>query len=195
LLIVPQFVAAQTTQNNSPAGLPVPNWLAWKIFHQSLAFYNQRSAEQLQRMLKTEFGVTNAQAAILLQSGQSFVTTVEQIDKDGKTEAERRYPEAVKPTNGSPWRRPRGSSSKNLRERFLEDGLYAEVEARKEATLVTHIGILRSNLNPAQFDAVAKWVQTAIAPRIKLVTGATRVSGLPKPPDRPPIVQGQSLGK
>jgi hypothetical protein len=177
VLILPMVVSAQTTQNGDSAAQPVPDWLAWKMFHQSLAYYAQRSPESVNQMLAAQFGLTRAQAAGLLSAGQSFDGAIKSIDDGAKAEASRRYPDivgsATPPSGRTTPRRTKMLPSgppKTVRERAIEDGLYAEVEAKKQSALDNHIKALTSNIGPSRLAQIRNYLQSSIAPRIKTFT-------------------------
>ena len=152
------------------------NWLAWKVFHESFAFYARQSAGQVEEMLASRFALTQAEATALLAAGQTFVAAIERIDTDAKAEANRRYgdlPQQARPSTNARgrWSGPRPAGpQKTRRERAIEDGLYAAVEAMKEAALTQHTSALAGQLDPVKFARVAEWVNTSVAPQITTFT-------------------------
>jgi hypothetical protein len=154
------------------------NWLAWKVFHDSFAFYARQSGAQVEEMLASRFDLTPAEAAALLAAGRTFVGAIQRIDADAKAQADTRYGRLVRParplnTAGarSRWSGPRPPGpEKSRRERAIEDGLYAAVEARKEAALTEHTTALAGQLDPVKFARVADWVNTSVAPGITTFT-------------------------
>jgi hypothetical protein len=174
VLILPTIVSAQTTQNGNSAAQPVqvPDWMAWRVFHDGLASYFQRSGDTGNSMLAKKFGLTSADAQTLLTAGQAFVEAIKRIETDARTEAQRRYGNAVTPRSAPTGPIPRSAMplQKSFRERAMEDGLYAQVEGRKQAALNSHIQELRRELDGAKVDRVQAWVQASVAPRIKTFT-------------------------
>ena len=77
--------------------------------------------------------------------------------------------------------RPSGPQ-KSIRERAIEDGLYAEVEAKKQAALGNHMKALARDLDARTLDQLDEYVQASVVPRIKTFTElptTTGNSGLP----------------
>jgi hypothetical protein len=102
--------------------------MGWKVFYESLNFYQKRSPEAVRNVLAREFGLVGPQTAQLFSAGQSFLADLKDIDTYAKTEAARRY-KYVPVQSGPP---PKDSSRrypphKSIRDRAIEDGLYADV--------------------------------------------------------------------
>jgi len=137
-------VASIQGQGASAGQPPVPRWIAWRVFHQSLVFYGQRSPAQVRQILEKEIGLTDLQAAKLLSAGQTVIADLDTVDRDGKAEIARRYKyvpvQSGPPTDGVK-RRP-ARPQKGFLERANEDGFYAEIQAQKEAVLANHIKAL-----------------------------------------------------
>jgi hypothetical protein len=149
-LLAPQLVSSATAQKatSRPGSAPAPEWVAWRVFQQSLAAFVRRSPN-VNGMLRAQFGLTEAESSALLNAGQSFLTAVQNIDTYTKAELLRRYP-ARRP-DGSPPRNAKTLMRReemSLRERAMRDGLYSEVEGRKQAALSEHMQALRGVLNP-----------------------------------------------
>jgi hypothetical protein len=177
--IGPPVESSHAAQLDSVAHpVPAPNWLAWKVFHDSFAFYARQSGVQVEEMLASRFDLTPAEATALLAAGRTFVGAIQRIDTDAKAQADTRYGRLVRPARppnaaGARIRwsgpRPRGPE-KTRRERAIEDGLYAAVEARKEAALTEHTAALAGQLDAVKFARVAEWVNTSVAPQITTFT-------------------------
>src|SRR5438552_848386 len=60
-------------QQARPASPPVPSWVAWKVFQDSLVFYDKKASQDTRKMLKEKFGLSPAQASKLLTAGQLFL--------------------------------------------------------------------------------------------------------------------------
>ena len=183
--VVPQTGLAQAVS--------VPDWLAWKVFHQSLAFYEARSHAQVADMLASQFGLTGAETAMVSNVGQEFVAAMERIDSEAKAEVQARYG-SVGPPVGLPRptnRQEAGSSgapmarqpAKTLLDKVRESGFYGQVEAEKRAALAAHLGELTGALGPAKMARIGEWVQTSVAPRIKTFNRGTPMPALNPPPN------------
>jgi hypothetical protein len=165
---------------------PVPNHLAWRVFHESIAFHHEEAAKRLgtpassagprtlfskatrpnpfDGVLKKQFGLSPEQVTRLLSSGRIFLAELENIQKDAKAEVRRRYMTPPKPLAAS-----RGPQ-KTIMERSKDDGYHAEVETKRAAALAAHLRNLRQNLTPAEFDKMTQWVQTSVASRIVIAS-------------------------
>jgi hypothetical protein len=124
-------------------------------------------------MLSNQFALTASQGQALRNAGQTFIAAIQRIDSDARAEVQRRYYggtlQVGKPPGGGPVRKS-SVSEKTIRQRAIEDGLYAQVEDSKRAALDSHIADLKRNLDASAFDRVQKWVQTSVAPRINQFT-------------------------
>src|SRR5262249_40143733 len=132
----------------------------------------------------------------LLSAGQSYVATIQSIDEDAKAEARRRYPDI-----SGPRRSPSGQTTprrtktlpsgpqKTVRERAIQDGLYAEVEAKKQSAWDNHIKGRTGNVGPSRLEKIRQYVQSSIAPRIQTFTDpkslGSPLGGLPPRITRP----------
>jgi hypothetical protein len=142
------------------------------LFHESLVFYNQQSAERMNQMLAEQFALSTGEVANLMSAGQSYVTAIQRIDEDARTEARRRYLDVLGPAAGSAGppvskTKPSTEPPKSVRERAIGDGLYAQVEAKKQAALNSHITGLTRSLGAPKMDQIGKFVQSSVAPRIQ----------------------------
>lgn len=166
LLQVSPTWGVQVQQSNEP----IPSWLVWRAFYDSLAFYGKRTANQDTRIVSENFSLTPVQASALLSAGRSFLGDVQRIDEEAKLEAAKRYKYAPAqtgpPSAGSPKQR-KVAPPKSIRERALEDGLYAQVEAKKQAALANHMKALRLDIGSPKVDQINTFVEISIAPHIK----------------------------
>jgi hypothetical protein len=170
---------------------PVPAWLAWRVFHDSLTYYRNQSASAVHDLLRKELGLTPAQANLLMDAGQSYIAELDRIDGATRVEVRRRYPqlfnvvtridappEGVSPTPSGP--------SKPIIQLAQEDGLYANVQNQKETVLNAHTQALTNALSHARVDRMKAWVQTTVAPKITVRTDSQqRPSRRPVPATDP----------
>src|SRR5262245_55738903 len=87
--------AAQVDSTARPVS--TPNWLAWKVFHDSFAFSARQSGVQVEEMLASRFDLTPAEATALLAAGRTFVGAIQRIDTDAKAQADTRYGGLARP--------------------------------------------------------------------------------------------------
>jgi hypothetical protein len=169
VLILLVQVAPTKAQAVQPSE-PIPTWLSWKVFYDSLAFYSQKSAGQDEKVLTDTFNLSPTQAATLLSAGQSFVAEIQRIDEEARQEAKKRYryvpAQTGAPPPGGPKRR-QAAPQKTIREQALEDGLYAQVEAKKKVALANHMKDLGLNIEAKKLKQIGQFVETSIASRIK----------------------------
>ena len=166
----PSIVATQTA---------VPDWLTWKVFHQSLNRYSEKSTAKTTELFKEQFGVAAKASPAVLALGQSFVATLDRIDADAKKELDRRYgmdlpplpsnvierfaSKGVKPPRRTLKLRP----GKTLRQMAIDDGLDAEFTRQKEAALARHLTALRQVLGSSKVDRMNQFVFTKVRPNVK----------------------------
>jgi hypothetical protein len=168
LLFIVAWILIATSTFGQNLQNTAPDWLAWKMFHDSLAAQSQHSSTQVNQTLAAKFGLSTTQVATLLRAGQAFVGAIQQIDREAIAEIQKRYPDAL-PSSSHPRVTktiPTGPQ-KSVRDRAIADGLYAQVEAKKQTALTDHVGSLMRGLDPAQVDQINKYMRSTIAPQIK----------------------------
>jgi hypothetical protein len=190
-LLAGQNASAQDASGVSKA--PTPNWVAWRAFYQSLDFYGRRSPQQDVKIAAEQFGLSPSQAATLLNKGRSFVADIERIDSEARVVAAEKYKyvptQSGKPAPGQPQSRPAGSQ-KSVRDRAIQDGFAAEVEAKKVALLAKHMNDLMQELGVGNRNQVRNFVENAIAPKI-ISTPAPNPNSKGNP-SLPPGIKGEA---
>lgn len=172
LLAAQQHGVGQTTSAIPPS--PAAHWRAWQIFHRMLQGQAEQSRANLDALLRSRFGFTAQEIAVLLGAGESLSAALHTIDTDVRAEVERRY---GRPTRGDPpptVPRDRGRTDivievepgRTLRQVLAESGLIDQIERRRAATLASHIAHLRGRVAPARVDALDRWIAAEIAPGI-----------------------------
>ena len=172
----------------------VPAWVGWRVFHERLASANKKPGAQVAQQPGRQFGLTTAQTAALMSSGQSFIAAIQRIDDEATAEARKRYPDAFRPERPRPTiteSTPRAPQN-SVRERAIADGLYAEVEAGKQAALAEHLAELGKGIGGAKLDQIRTYVQTSVTPRLK---NAVIPRATPPTPGLPPGLQRQAASK
>jgi hypothetical protein len=172
-----QQPTTSTTPSNAQAAPntdPAPLWLAWKTFHGSLVYYNQKSPDSFAKMLTRKFGLNADQAASLMTAGQKYLSDTQQIELQTRNEVRRRYIPAL---SGHPSAMPPTGPQTNL-DRAKADGLYAEMEGLHQNALDAHLNNLKGKLTDAEISQITTFVQTTVLQSIKMAT-------IPKPPTRP----------
>ncbi len=161
---------------------PAPTWLAWKVFHDGLAYYDQKSHADLQKMLNKEFGLSAAQTATLMNAGKSFNGAIQKIDDETTAEVKRRYGKPVQA--GKSIMGSSGQPEKSPKERAKEDGLYGEVEAKKANAFTSHRAEILKSLGIFKLARITDFVNKSIAPNIREVDAKDAIT---KPvPGTPP---------
>jgi hypothetical protein len=164
----------------------VPMWLAWRVFHESLRHYEERSgSEKVGRVLGRQFGLTGTDIDALRSVGTSYLATLGALDAEATRDVQARYGASDLPErNGErPVRLPAGMS---LLATAKRDGLHQSFEARSNAVLIDHVSALRRQLDTRSFDAVLQWVETGVRSRIEMMDHYT-----PGPPV--PIATGAPI--
>jgi len=172
----------------------VQAWVGWRVFHERLVSAHKKPGAQVAQQLGRQFGLTTAQTAVLMSSGQSFIAAIQRIDDEATAEARKRYPDAFRPERPRPTitkSTPRGPQN-SVRDRAIADGLYAQVEAKKQAALAEHLAGLGKGFEAAKLEQVRTYVQTSVTPRIKM---AAIPQGTRPTPGLPPGLQRQAGSK
>jgi hypothetical protein len=187
LLVLPQeqVSVSPAAQQVSSAKEAVPDWLAWLVFHESVAFNSKQPTTTpaasstsepkkslfsgprpttFEQAMKKQFGLSPDHVAVLLTKGQSFLAELDTIQNDAKEEVSRRYLTPATLT------RQASNLSKAIKQRAKEDGLDDQVNAKRQAVLDKHLSGLSQSLTSTEFAKVTEWVRTKVAPRIILTT-------------------------
>jgi hypothetical protein len=157
----PALSAAQNA-----ASRPVSGWVGWRVFHESLVRNSQRADDRSNDLLAKQLGLTKAQTTRLTQIGEAYLAEIRSIDAFASAEARRRYGRPERPVllKTKPQQPP-----KSVLEQAIDDGLYAEIEAKKQAVLTAHMQTIARELNSGAADRIAGHVQTKVSPNIKAV--------------------------
>ena len=184
-----QTVTAQTAE-------PIPNWLAWRVYHEAITYNRQHGRmQEITRSLVAQFGITQGQAASLANEGEAYTKELERIDDDARKEVRKRYPDTVPPdkTHAKVEKTKPAGPQKSIKERAIADGLYAEVEGKKQAALNAHMAQLTRDIGATKLGQITQHVQTVIASKIHTFTvpapGSPVNRGLP-----PGITKNDRLG-
>lgn len=168
---------ALTPTQIPPGSDPAPPWLAWRTFHNSLVFYNQKSPDALTRMLSTKFGLSTDQATALMTAGQKYLSDTQQIELQTRDEIRRRY---IPKFSGKRLVKPTGPAQ-TTRQRAITDGLYDQMEKLHQNAVDSHLNSLKGKLTDAQISQIRTYVETTVVSSIKPVpvgqTPPTRGSG------------------
>jgi hypothetical protein len=174
--------AGQVTPPPAPGAtvesLPVPEWLAWRVFHESLAFYRTRSAPEVEQMLAVQAGLAPKDSAALLKAGDAFVSALQEIDTAARAELHARYGRPRdEPTGAVATARPAGppppggmirhAPGKTVLDMVRESGLYDQVERQKRVALAAHITQVEQAIGAVLLARVTQLVQTAVVPTIR----------------------------
>jgi hypothetical protein len=189
LLTLASTVGAQT----APTSQPIPDWLSWKVFYDSLTFYSSQSMSQVRELLTTQLGLSSAEIPAFLAASQEFVSALGRIDTDASSELDKRFgvdlPKPPLPDNlknmAIPQTRPiqvqPGQSGRDL---AVSAGIDARVEAQKNAAFAKHRADLVRTLGNAKVTKLAAFVGANVAPHITrtsapLAPRRAQGSGLP----------------
>jgi hypothetical protein len=175
----PAFGGGQSGPPVTPAEvepLPVPDWLAWQVFHDSLVFYAARSAGEVEAMLWDRAGLAPGAATALRSAGQAYLMALAEIDQEARAEVQARYGgerlrrrDGVPPRSGRvpaspPLQLPAGTTLYDL---VVASGLHAAIETRRAAALAAHLTAVRQAVGAEGTDRLAALVDTQVRPVIQ----------------------------
>jgi hypothetical protein len=181
-------VSRTATCTDSRVG-PVPSWLAWKAFHESLRIRVQRSGQGPAKTLESQFGLSSYEVKTLVDIGQQFLETLAGIDRDARAAVQARYG-ADPPPSIARSRNPRNENDripgrpivlergKTLLDMVRASGLYHEVEAKKRAALGNHLQALQSVIASDALNRMHDWISGSVAPQIRVAECGSPVSSV-----------------
>jgi hypothetical protein len=172
--------------------LPVSDWLSWKVFHQNHIVLSE-SGTDARMALANKFGVSPMEAEYLVRAGRQYVAAIRAIDADARALVQSRYgtdrvpplsrrPDRPAPPASRPIRIRPGAAS--LLEMVRQDGLFDEIESRKERVFGEHKSALQAGLSPKSLADIQAYVTSEVAAHIVVVD-----RGIPgsKPPLTSPL--------
>lgn len=184
--------ASQARQPAIEASAAAPAWLAWRVFHESLIYYADQSQEQTEDVLSTKFDLGRGDVRTLVTEGQGYIAAIAAIDAEARVEARARYalPDADRRSgaNGARWvSKTKPGPTQSLRARAIEDGLFAQIEARKVGVLAAHTRSLARLIDRRGLSRVGMFVESAVAAEI---TTFDRGRRMPRTERQPMAVPG-----
>lgn len=188
-------VPAPLPPGSTTAGAPVPEWLVWRAFHDSMRFYSKQSPDAVKRVLTQSAGLTPEQADAILQAGPQFLQEMDRVDEAARNEVQQRYRSAGLSAPSSTAVIPRPAfrtgaipptglpvewGGGNLRQKMEQEGVFARVNRQKADTLAAHRNALSSILGADGLAHLESWLQTNVAPSVKVFDKAMPI-GAPVP--------------
>ena len=181
-----------------------PDWLVWRVFHDSLDFYDQQSPAVVLDLLKERLDLSEAERSEFMTIGYSYLRQLDRIDEEARAEIVARYktdttPAILPPSVARPEEVLRAGAGQiartfvvgqtpdghSIRDLLVTDGLVARIEARRQATLRLHLDTVRRAFGSDRLSKIETWVLSEVAPNVVFIpTGAgpqPRVGGLTPP--------------
>lgn len=188
-----QAAAPRASMPVAPTGVsesaPIAPWLAWRVFHESLAYDAQHSGV-VHRMLADKFGLSAADFLTLADSGARFLAAVKEIDRGAKAAVQARFgtnrpaPARLIPRGGQAASRSAQvvpAPGPTLRQMAEASGLVEQVDGKKRAALDAHVAELGASVAPAKLKWIQEWVQGPVASRIRVSDRGTPVAAPKRP--------------
>jgi hypothetical protein len=163
---------ASAQKSDPKSKVPVPDWLAWRVLHESIAVRNDQVPDLWREHMSQELGLNKKQLTALASEGLQYLADIRRIDDEVRVAVKIRYPDIAMPpipvsqVPPTATRIDPAEPRKSIQQRAEEDGFAVEVEARKQAALTQHIHRLDEAMSPSKVKAINKYVRTTIAPKI-----------------------------
>lgn len=168
LLLIPAQLSFGQTQSPNSAGPPIPEWVSWKVFQDSLAYYDKKAPQETRKMLKERLGLSTSRANKLLSSGNALLADLDNIDSEERSELRKRIvapdPSHLSPGNGNQKTR----ELKTLKQFAAQDGLDKRTEGKRKAALVKHKDELLKDFEPLELARIEGFIRSNITPNIKV---------------------------
>jgi len=161
-----------------------PDWLAWRVFYESLEFYSQQSPTHVQELLVERVGLSVQEADVALAAGRSYLQQLSRLDDSARADIKARFqagdlgklpvpqPPTSPPVSDLP---PAGlingaaAGKQSLSDALVADGFVARVTNQRVALFAAHRAALASALGPAKFGSLEQLVRTEVAPKVRVV--------------------------
>lgn len=200
--VSPNVVMSQAT--TGPSG--GPEWLSWRVFHDSLNFYERQAPGTVFALLKERIQVTELETSGFETAGEDFLQQLRAIDDEARAEIAERYGRGMPgrlPTSATPEqllrpnlpiRRPtlvpgRTLDGRGIREAVVADGLAARVEARKVSTVRSHVKNLERFLGTDRVRKIEQWIASEVTPKVWTSNAAIPQLGPHLPPSNTNVLQ------
>jgi hypothetical protein len=157
-------------------GATVPEWVAWRVFHDQVLTASGPARTALDQMLGTRVALTPQQQQAVRASSATYLATMEAIDREARATIAARYGQDLPtPSTDAPGTRAAGPvrrvvvvpAGKTLLEVVKESGLYAEVEQQHAAALTAHLADLRKTIGAEPLARLTQVIQTTVRPAIQ----------------------------
>lgn len=173
--------------------VPAQDWQVWVAFHENLKFQNQRTPDKLRAVFE-KHGVGKASLDAVMNAGIHYASDLAAIDESARAEILAKYgykgahAAAAARINADRGRAgtPEAPSKpllldlkpgQSLDEELKRDGTTARYFAQRRAALNQHRAALRQALGPTAAKNLEDWVDMEVAPNVREVVQAARVSG------------------
>ena len=181
-----QAPVTATMNPSQPLPERVPDWLVWRVFHDSLLFYHQQSPSVVGNLVEKRANIAEgAELDQFLTIGRNYLDDLSRIEAEARETVRTRYQSSVTPLHPSQEllsrtsRHPgvnavpppglisgRLNDGRKLYDALMADGLIAEVDHRRQATLETHLQALNLAVGPERLEKLTDWVRADVAPNV-----------------------------
>ena len=195
----PEAVQSQLPPEAS-GDVPVPDWMAWRAFHDRMEYYQREVPAVVPGLLTAEVGLSATDANIVLTAGYAYLDELELIDAQARSEISNRFmprdlPPLISPSGGSnripdvppselvPAYAPDG---RLVRDVLAEEGFFDRLEQRRNSAFRTHWESLAESIGLYSLLWLERYIEDDVAPNIGIFSGEIPVSPMriPDPDNR-----------
>jgi hypothetical protein len=191
-------------ETNVSGSQRAPDWLVWRVFHDSLGFYDRQSPDIVEDLLNLRVGFTETERSSFMVAGHAYLRQLAAIDEQARAELAVRYDASVAPPGFHPsaakaaelvrpgiqQAAPRlvaghAPDGRSIQEESQPGGIVPRVMAQREAAFRLHHDALLRSFGADRLTKLEEWIAAEVAPRVAAVPTAAG----PPPPDglRPPV--------
>lgn len=221
ILSLPLFTFAQSNANVQVTVLPepplpvgdarkepAPPWLVWKVFYNSLEFYERQSPTAVTSLLTERAALSDTEIDFVRAAGRQYLQQLASLDNAAIEEVRAKYqpnqpsivmrsspnasssPRAPSQPAGLPARLPDG---RRLADAVQADGSVQRLMRNREQAAQAHLQTLSRRLDSKKLAAIQALVDSEVAPKVHVVTSGRLVAGptsIQSPVVPPPPVRG-----
>ena len=196
----PQQVVESQSPPEASGDVPVPDWMAWRAFHDRLEHYQREAPAVVPGLLTAEVGLSATDANIVLTAGYAYLDELELIDAQARSEISNRFmprdlPPLI-PPSGGPNRIPNVPPSelvpayapdgRLVRDVLAEEGFFDGLEQRRNSAFRAHWESLAESIGLYSLLWLEMYIEDEVAPNIGIFSGQIQVTPMriPDPDNR-----------
>ena len=176
----PQQAVQSQLPPEASGDAPVPDWMAWRAFHDRVEHYQREAPAVVPGLLTVEVGLSATDANMVLTAGYAYLDELELIDAQARSEISNRF----MPRDSPPWIPPVGGPNgiqdapssglvpahapdgRPVKDVLAEEGFFDRLEQRRNSVFRAHWESLAESIGLYGVLWLEMYIETEVAPNI-----------------------------